>query len=96
MYATANDGTIIVTADCDGYKINEASKETTPPKGDNTGETSGVTGNANSGMYVVPGAPTSFANCTALREVYPSGVKSTHPAYAFKHDRDQDSWACEN
>ena len=48
-----------------------------------------------SGLYVIPGAPTSFQNCTAMRKHYPDGVKSGHPAYASKHDRDKDGWACE-
>lgn len=48
-----------------------------------------------SGLYVKPGAPTSFKNCTELRKVYPQGVKRGHPAYATKHDRDKDGWACE-
>lgn len=37
----------------------------------------------------------SFANCTELRKVYPSGVASDHPAYQSKMDRDKDNWACE-
>lgn len=37
----------------------------------------------------------SFANCTALREVYPNGVPSDHPAYEPRHDRDKDNFACE-
>lgn len=37
----------------------------------------------------------SYPNCTALREVYPNGVPSTHPAYDSKHDRDSDNFACE-
>ncbi|MBN8251095.1 thermonuclease family protein [Priestia flexa] len=37
-----------------------------------------------------------FQNCTELRKVYPSGVPSDHPAYAPKHDRDKDNWACES
>lgn len=40
-------------------------------------------------------APESFQNCTEMRIVYPSGVESSHPAYASKHDRDKDGWACE-
>lgn len=48
-----------------------------------------------SGLYVIPGAPTSFKNCTLLREYYPEGVKKGHPAYAGTHDRDNDDWACE-
>ncbi|WP_404427981.1 excalibur calcium-binding domain-containing protein [Ureibacillus chungkukjangi] len=43
----------------------------------------------------MPGARTSFDNCTMLRQFYPSGVKSTHPAYASRHDRDNDGWAYE-
>ncbi|WGG46435.1 thermonuclease family protein [Rossellomorea sp. DA94] len=36
-----------------------------------------------------------YQNCTELRKVYPDGVPSNHPAYARKHDRDKDDWACE-
>ncbi|UTE78466.1 thermonuclease family protein [Rossellomorea sp. KS-H15a] len=36
-----------------------------------------------------------YQNCTELRKVYPNGVPSDHPAYARKHDRDKDDWACE-
>ncbi|MBN8193367.1 thermonuclease family protein [Bacillus sp. NTK074B] len=36
-----------------------------------------------------------YQNCTELRKVYPDGVASDHPAYAKKHDRDKDGWACE-
>ncbi len=55
-----------------------------PPKGDPT-----------DGLYVIPGAPTQFKNCTALREYYPKGVQKGHPAYENRLDRDQDGWACE-
>lgn len=95
VYSTAQDGTIIATLNCDGYTMN--SKEFNVP-GEiilPTPEPKPSTGDVNSGTYVVPGAPTSFANCTAMRVVYPSGVKSSHPAYASKHDRDKDGWACE-
>lgn len=37
----------------------------------------------------------SFANCTELRQVYPEGVDSNHPAYTTKMDRDRDGYACE-
>lgn len=40
-------------------------------------------------------ASESFKNCTELRKKYPNGVASHHPAYASKHDRDKDNWACE-
>ena len=36
-----------------------------------------------------------YKNCAALRKVYPGGVKRGHPAYAKKHDRDGDGYACE-
>jgi hypothetical protein len=42
-----------------------------------------------------PPLVTEFANCTELREVYPDGVSSSHPAYQSKMDRDKDGWACE-
>lgn len=41
------------------------------------------------------GQKESFKNCTELRKVYPQGVPKDHPAYAPKHDRDKDGWACE-
>jgi hypothetical protein len=37
----------------------------------------------------------SFQNCTELRKVYPNGVPAGHPAYAPKHDRYKDNYACE-
>jgi micrococcal nuclease len=43
----------------------------------------------------VPNEQESFKNCTELRKVHPNGVPSTHPAYASRHDRDKDDWACE-
>lgn len=51
--------------------------------------------NPSSGTHVIPGAPTSFQNCTEMKKYYPDGVKSGHPAYESKHDRDKDGWACE-
>lgn len=48
-----------------------------------------------SGLYVIPGAPSTFQNCTAMKKYYPNGVKKGHAAYATKHDRDKDNWACE-
>ncbi|MFX3672851.1 MAG: S-layer homology domain-containing protein [Paenisporosarcina sp.] len=47
-------------------------------------------------IVITPPVQTNFANCTELRKVYPNGVSSSHPAYASKHDRDKDGWACEN
>lgn len=85
-----------------GYLTKETSKTTTTTttnknssanKGDATTDTKG---NVNSGTYVDPNAPKFFQNCTALRKYYPSGVQKGHPAYAGKHDRDKDGWACES
>ena len=39
--------------------------------------------------------PEWFKNCTEMRKKYPNGVASDHPAYASKHDRDKDGYACE-
>ena len=82
-YSTATNGTIIVTIDCEGYKINakefneEISEETKPVTPNPTPE------------------QTNFKNCTDLRKVYPNGVPKGHPAYQSKMDRDNDGWACE-
>lgn len=37
----------------------------------------------------------TFKNCKEMRKKYPEGVPKEHPAYAPKHDRDNDDWACE-
>lgn len=37
----------------------------------------------------------SYSNCTQLRQDYPAGVPSSHPAYASRLDRDKDNYACE-
>ena len=50
------------------------------------------TNNQNSSQSNIP---QSFKNCEEMRKYYPNGVASTHPAYASKHDRDKDGWACE-
>lgn len=52
-------------------------------------------GDPSTGTYVIPRAPTSFVNCTAMRAYYPNGVKKGHPAYANARDGDKDGWACE-
>lgn len=55
---------------------------------------SGSSGSGSTGTSTSTPAE-SFKNCTAMRAVYPSGVGQDHPAYASKHDRDKDGWACE-
>lgn len=77
------------------YLTKESSATTTNKSGSTAkGSTTGK-GNVNSGTYVDPNAPKSFKNCTELRVYYPNGVEKGHPAYAGKHDRDKDGWACE-
>ena len=89
-YGTAVSGSVIVTTDSVTYSVNAKpmSNTQTPTNPPSTGDPS-------SGYYVIPGAPTSFPNCTEMRQYYPNGVASSHPAYAAKHDRDKDGWACE-
>lgn len=91
-YATAETGTIVATTNGQTYSIN--AKELIVPTTTPTTPTK-PTGNVSSGTYVIPGAPTSFKNCTEMRKYYPSGVKSSHPAYAAARDGDKDGWACE-
>ncbi len=96
IYSTAVSGNIVVTTN--GLTHSVSAK---PWTGDGTGtvipkpkpEVSKP--DLSSGLYVIPSAPTSFANCTAMRVYYPDGVKKGHTAYAATHDRDKDSWACE-
>ena len=88
IYSTATDGTLVLTINCNGYSIDasEYDLEEQEPI-DNI--------DVNSGTYVIPGAPTSFGNCEAMREYYPKGVQEGHPAYTTRQDRDNDGWACE-
>lgn len=53
--------------------------------------------NSNQGgkVNVDQSSTNDFNNCTELREVYPDGVPSDHPAYKPKMDRNKDGWACE-
>jgi len=51
--------------------------------------------NSNSNNSTNETESTNFKNCDELREVYPDGVPSSHPAYQKKFDRDNDGWACE-
>lgn len=84
-YSTATEGTIIVTIDCNGYKINV------------TEFTGGIVEETKPGAPTPTPTPdqTNFKNCTELKKVYPNGVAKGHPAYQAKMDRDNDGWACE-
>lgn len=81
-YATAGSGAVVVSTDGIIFSVNKKEMQMSAV-------------DASSGYDVVPGAPTSFQNCTEMRVYYPNGVASSHPAYAIKHDRDGDNWACE-
>ncbi len=94
-YSTAEEGTIIVQTDGNIHSV--SAKEfgvpgTTPTP---TPKPPAPSGDVNSGTYVIPGAPTTFKNCDAMRVYYPKGVRSSHPAYAPARDGDKDGWACE-
>lgn len=91
IYSTAEAGNIVVTTNGKTHSLSAkpwsgvvtpAPTPTPQPKPD-------------SGLTVIPGAPTSFQNCTTMKKYYPKGVKKGHPAYATKHDRDKDGWACD-
>lgn len=102
-YSTAQDGTIVATMDCNGYKLDgkefevpddidkpDTKPEPTPepePKPEPKPEPEPPT---------TPTQPSkAYKNCTELRVDYPDGVSSSHPAYQSKMDRDGDGWACE-
>lgn len=63
--------------------------------GNNHSPTDSATKTENKDQHSTSSNTESFQNCTELRKVYPNGVPSDHPAYAVKHDRDKDNWACE-
>ncbi|WP_179647089.1 excalibur calcium-binding domain-containing protein [Salinicoccus kekensis] len=69
--------------DNDGYACEISSSSSAETSIEEPADTSADTGNYN------------FANCTELREVFPDGVPSDHPAYQSKMDRDNDGHACE-
>ena len=103
VYSTAEAGMIVVTTDGNKYSIIakefslERVKPVTPQPNPEQKPAPKPTENTdvNSGTYVIPDAPTTFKNCDAMREYYPSGVSSSHPAYAPARDGDKDGWACE-
>lgn len=67
------------------------------PNPDTIGTTPGTNTQETVNTVTTPSTPQKeyFKNCTELRKVYPHGVPSDHRAYASKHDRDKDGWACE-
>jgi micrococcal nuclease len=73
----------------------------TPKSSSSAGSSSGSSSSASTASSTTTEEPAAapqqeyYQNCTELRKVYPDGVPSDHPAYASKHDRDKDNWACE-
>lgn len=106
IYSTAASGDITVKTNGQSYSITAEPWSPPAPKPEPNPEPKPTpkpqpkpepkpTPDLSTGTYVIPGAPTSFKNCTELRTYYPYGVRESHPAYAKKHDRDNDKWACE-
>ncbi|MTD30139.1 S-layer homology domain-containing protein [Planomicrobium sp. YIM 101495] len=101
VYSTALAGDITVTTDGNSHSttakqmVIETPKPAPAPKPTPKPTPKPPAPDFGSGLYVIPGAPTSFKNCTEMRKYYPIGVKQGHPAYQSKHDRDKDGWACE-
>jgi competence protein ComEC len=97
IYSAAEAGNIVVKTNGKTHSVSAkpwsgvvtpAPTPTPQPKPDPTPTTPQP--KPDSGLTVIPGAPTSFQNCTAMKKHYPKGVKKGHPAYATKHDRDKD------
>lgn len=80
IYKTATDCNITVTTNGANYSV---TTDCTKPAAEKKWKEKISTGK-------------KFKNCTELRDVYPSGVSSSHEAYRSKLDRDKDDWACEN
>lgn len=93
LYSTALSGDIVVRTDGQTYTIFSKPWNNSPAPTPEPIPTPQPT--PKPGLEVIPGAPTSFKNCTEFRVYYPEGVKKGHPAYDTKHDRDNDGWACE-
>ncbi len=81
------------------YGENGTTKGDLDPKKEKKTTTAATTPKSSSSATTEEPAATQqqefYQNCTELRKVYPDGVPSDHPAYASKHDRDKDDWACE-
>ena len=109
VYRTDEQGTIIVTLSESGVSVNK--KQGSYKSGDGTQSSSSTSSESSSqgstttqnkddnpnGVYNQQSTASqqSYQNCTLLRQDYPDGVPQGHPAYASKHDRDKDGWACE-
>lgn len=95
IYSTADSGSIVFTVSKTSFTVTAKPWSGGTEPVPNPTPTPDPKPTPEPGLEVIPGAPTSFANCTEMREYYPNGVKKGHPAYETKHDRDNDGWACE-
>ncbi|KZE69130.1 nuclease [Fictibacillus phosphorivorans] len=92
LWAFGANGT--TKGDLDPKEQKSTAVATTPTKPSSSGSNSTSTSQPKPAPAPAPKAE-YYQNCTELRKVYPNGVPSTHPAYAPKHDRDKDNFACE-
>ncbi|MBW3112528.1 thermonuclease family protein [Bacillus sp. MCCB 382] len=86
LWAYGENGT--TKGDLDSNKEKKATTASTP-------KSSSSTSTATTEEPAAAPQQEFYQNCTELRKVYPDGVPSDHPAYASKHDRDKNGWACE-
>ena len=78
-----------VNEDGEGFNYEEEADAISEPASDSPSN------NASTGSDAGANASYNFQNCTDLKEVFPDGVSSDHPAYQPKMDRDKDNHACE-
>ncbi len=104
VYRTDEQGDIVFTSKGNGFETELSSGSYTPGQSSSNSSTSQSSSDSThykddnpNGIYNQESTQSkeSYKNCTLLREVYPNGVPTGHPAYESKHDRDKDGWACE-
>ncbi|WP_054769950.1 SH3 domain-containing protein [Lysinibacillus parviboronicapiens] len=86
VHSTIAGWSYVTTSSSEGYVVDSNLSSKNP-----NATTSSKPGSSNTSN----GSKSTYKNCTELRKDYPNGVDSSHPAYAKKHDRDGDGWACE-
>lgn len=102
LYRTDEQGTIIFESTGNGVTVNQSSPGSYLSGREKEGQSSQSTQTYSSTETTTQNNTASsnssteyYKNCTLLREVYPGGVPSDHPAYRSGLDRDRDNWACE-
>ncbi|MGD6959412.1 thermonuclease family protein [Rossellomorea aquimaris] len=103
LWAFGENGT--TKGDLDPKEEKKTTTAAIPKSSSNSSAASSSNSSSSSSTTTTPEKPAAapvatpqqeyYQNCTELRKVYPNGVASDHPAYASKHDRDKDDWACE-